>query len=43
MAILGVLKIIPFSNNGYDVIIFAHDLTNKILLRDSDYLVDVIM
>ena len=30
-------------NNGYDVKISAQDLTNKILSRNSDYNVDVVM
>ena len=28
---------------GYDAIFFAHDVTNKILSRDSNYNVNVIM
>ena len=32
----GPLKIRVFWNNGYDVIIFVHDVTNKILSRDSN-------
>ena len=43
MANQGVLKIKPFWNKGYDVIIPAHDVTNKILLRDSNYIGDVVM
>ena len=43
LATLGLLKIKVFWNNGYDVIIFAHDLNDKILSRDSNYTVDVIM
>ena len=39
----GLLKIRVFWNNGYDVIIFVHDVTNKILSRDSNYIVDVVM
>ena len=35
MATLGLLKIKVFWKKGYDVIISAHDATNKILLRDS--------
>ena len=27
----------------YDVIISVHDITNKILSRDSNYIVDVVM
>ena len=43
MATLGLLKIKVFWNKGYDVIIFVHDVTNKILSRDSNYIVDVVM
>ena len=32
-----------FWNRGYDVIIFVHDVTNKILLRDLNYIVNVVM
>ena len=39
----GLLKIRVFWNNGYDVIIFMHDLTIKILSRDSNYIIDVVM
>ena len=38
MATLGLLKI-----KDYDAIVYVHDLSNKILLRDSDYIVDVVM
>ena len=43
MATLGLLKIKVFWNKGYDIIISAHDLTSKILLLDSNYIVDVVM
>ena len=43
LATPGLLKIKIFQNKGYDVIIPNHDVTNKILLRDSNYIVDVIM
>ena len=36
LATLGLLGIKPFQNKGYDV-------TKKILLRDSNYIVDVVM
>ena len=39
----GLLKIRVFWNDGYDVIISVHDVTNKILSRDSNYIVDVVM
>ena len=43
LASLGLLKIKLFWNKDYDVIIFVHDLTNKILSRDSNYIVDAVM
>ena len=43
MAIPGLLKIVVFWNKGYDVIIPVHNVTNKILSRDSNYIVDVVM
>ena len=43
IATLGVLKIKVFWNKGYDVIICIHDVTNIILLRGSNYTVDVTM
>ena len=42
MAALGLLKTKMFWNKGYDVIISAHDVTNKILSCDSFYIVDVL-
>ena len=36
-------KIMVFWNKGYDVIIFVDDVTNKIVSRDSNYIVDVFM
>ena len=39
MAALGLYKIKEFWNKGYDVIIFLHDVTNRILSRDSTYIV----
>ena len=41
LATLGLLKVKIFQNKSYDVIISAH--TNKILSRDSNYIVDVFM
>ena len=32
-----------FWNNSYDVIIFVHDVTNKTLSDDSNYIMDVVM
>ena len=43
MATLGLLKIKIFQNKDYDVIVSVHDVINKILSRDSDYIVDVVM
>ena len=34
----GILK-----KKGYDVINYAHDVTNKILSRDLNYIVDLVM
>ena len=42
-ATLGLLKIKVFWSKGYDVIISTNDLTNKILSRDSYYIVDAVM
>ena len=43
MAVPGLLKITLFWNKGYDVIISVDDVTNKILSRHSNYIVDVSM
>ena len=43
MATPGLLKITVFWNKDYDVIIPVNDVTNKILSRDSNYVVDVFM
>ena len=43
MANPGLLKVTVFWNKGYDVIIPVNDVTNKILSRDSNYIVDVFM
>ena len=43
MATPGLLKITVFWNKDYDVIIYIHDVTNTILWRDSDYIVNVVM
>ena len=43
MATPGLLKTTVFWNKGYDVIIPAYDVTDKILSRDSNYIVDVAM
>ena len=39
----GIFKVAKFLNKSYDVIIFAYGVTNKILLLNSNYMVDVIM
>ena len=39
----GLLKIRVFWNNGYGVLISVHDVTNKILSRDSNCIIDVVM
>ena len=38
-----LLKVKVFWNKGYDVIIYVHNVTNKNLSRDSNYIVDVVM
>ena len=38
-----LLKIKLFWNTGYDVTVSVHHVTNKILSRDSNYIVDVVM
>ena len=43
MATPGLLKIMVFWNKDYDVIISVDEVTNKILSRDSNYTVDVLM
>ena len=42
LATLGLLKTKVFSNKGYDVIISVRDLTNKILSRDTNYIIHVV-
>ena len=39
----GLVKIKIVWKKGYDVIIYVHDVTNKILSCDSNYIVDVVM
>ena len=43
LATLGFLNIKVFWNKGYNVIVSVHDVTNKLLSRDSNYVVDVVM
>ena len=42
LATLGLLKIKLSWNTDYDVMISVHDVTNKILSRDSNYIVGVV-
>ena len=39
----GLPKIKVFRNKGYDVIIYAYDVINENLSRDSNFIVDVVM
>ena len=43
MATTGFLKMKVLLNKDYDVIIYVHEVTNKILSRDSNYIVDAVM
>ena len=43
LMISGLLTIKVFWNKDYDVIIYVNELTNKILSRDSNYIVDAVM
>ena len=43
LATLGLLKIKIFWNKGYDVITSVYDVNNKILSRDTNQIVDVVM
>ena len=43
IATLGLLKRKVFWNRGSDVTISVYDITIKILSRDSNYIVDVVM
>ena len=43
MATPDLLKLTVFWNRAYDVIIPVNDVTNKILSRDLNYIVDVFM
>ena len=43
MATPDLLKAMVFGNKDHNVIITAHDVNNKILSRDSNYIVDVVM
>ena len=43
VATVGLLKIKVLWNKGYDVIISGNGVTNKLLSRDSNYTVDLVM
>ena len=43
MATPELLKKTGSSNKGYDVVITTHEVTNRILSRDSNYIADVAM
>ena len=43
LATLGLLQIKVIWNKIYDVIISLYDITNKILSRNSDYIIEVVM
>ena len=43
MASPGLREIKTVWNKGYDVIIFVDDVIKETLLRDSNYIVDVLM
>ena len=43
MVTSGLLKIKVFQNKNYEVIVSVHDVIKKILSRDSDYIVDVVI
>ena len=43
LATPGLLKIKVFRIKGYDVVIPDYNVTNKILSRDSNYIVDMVM
>ena len=40
---LNLLKTKIFGNKGYDVIIYANDVINKILSHNSSYIANMIM
>ena len=43
MATPALLKLKVFWNKGYYVIYSVYDVTNKILLRESNYIMDVVI
>ena len=42
IATQGLLKIKVFQGKGYNILIHVHDVTNKLLSHDSNYIVDVV-
>ena len=40
---LGLLKVKVFRNRGYGIIVSVLDVTNKILSRNTNYIVDVVI
>ena len=40
---LGHLKMKVLRNEGYDVILFTNEISNKVLSRDSDHIVNAVM
>ena len=43
LSTLGLRKIKLFWNKGYDIVMSVHDVTNKILSRELNYTVDLVM
>ena len=43
LATLDLLNVNVFWNKDYNIITFLHDVANKILLPDSNYIVEVVM
>ena len=43
MATLDLLKVKISWNKSYDIIIFVHDVTHKVLSLESNYIIDVAM
>ena len=42
IATLGLLKVQVFWNKGYYVIIAVYDITNEVLSRNSNYIIDAV-
>ena len=43
LATLGLLSIRLFENKSYCVIITVHDVSNRVLSRESNHIVDMVM